>query len=328
MQHKSRLSSIKQYAKQTSLGLQKAANFETPQNLRKNISIHVRDGKADKPWEGWLQVSKGDADGPGMPVRQVTSMGRVDAFATSTSASEQKKVRPSTASNWGDTSATTTQTLDQFLKPRSPRPSKWDSPRPGNSPREDAVDKRFSHCRRCGIEWKAPDPPNGACTKCKKPVSDGRFFQPVDAQSQKPQKTPGQSSQDQWRHLWSYALPYMQPVAPEVSDLGLPAWWVDIQNSAEAENIKSPATTPSTASPQRSPGRKGTNFKIVLPPQQGSTTPGKAVSVSPRDREQRKRGQSTVSTKTVSDQRRTDAGASKLNSVFHGVDLAHLLANS
>jgi len=35
----------------------------------------------------------------------------------------------------------------------------------------------FCHCKRCGLEWAAPDPPNGKCTECKSDVDDGQLIE-------------------------------------------------------------------------------------------------------------------------------------------------------
>jgi len=37
----------------------------------------------------------------------------------------------------------------------------------------EAPDTSFVHCKRCGLEWKVPDPPNGRCTQCDSDVDDG-----------------------------------------------------------------------------------------------------------------------------------------------------------
>jgi len=36
-------------------------------------------------------------------------------------------------------------------------------------------DLRFDHCAECGLEWKAPEPDKGICTRCGAHVSEGRL---------------------------------------------------------------------------------------------------------------------------------------------------------
>merc|ERR1719253_1071985 len=67
-------------------------------------------------------------------------------------------------------------------------------------------------------------------------------------------------SEDSWRHLWSYAFPHMQPVAPAVKDLGLPQWWLS------GNEIQSDKTTMPN-SPKRKPSKIAAPHAST-PPQQ------------------------------------------------------------
>lgn len=67
--------------------------------------------------------------------------------------------------------------LDQFWRPLT-FPIQPSSPLPMfATPYAAAIDLCYSHCTRCGFEWKAPDPPNGKCIQCKADVKDGRLSQ-------------------------------------------------------------------------------------------------------------------------------------------------------
>jgi len=73
-------------------------------------------------------------------------------------------------------------------KPKAPPPT---APKAGDN-------FNFSHCLRCGCEWKAPEPYNGKCARCNQNVADGHLPQAIPTQIQETQSASPLVTKKRW----------------------------------------------------------------------------------------------------------------------------------
>lgn len=125
------------------------------------------------------------------------------------------------------------------------------------------------------------------------------------------------NSGERWRHLWTYAFPYMPPPPPDLNEeLGVPDWWLStLEPTAPAQPAPEPATVFRRAGHAR--GRRHARH-VAVNDQHRRDSVGSGVHAV-----ELVHGLSVVTSKAVPT--KGPAAPKGKRSIFHGVNLAQVL---